>query len=110
MLKRLLPGGAGSGGANTKGIFYYPRNAFGQISTAYQEAAKKAGAEILLNARVVNINNGTGGQTVTLEMNGQQIKLQADQVFSTIPVTTLINLIDPKPPAEITQAANSLVV
>ena len=42
MIKRLLPGGAGSGGANTKGVFYYPRQGFGQIF-GDQAGAKAAG-------------------------------------------------------------------
>lgn len=34
VLRRLVPGGSGSGSAQPKGVFYYPRHGFGQISEA----------------------------------------------------------------------------
>ena len=53
MIKRLLPGG--SGGASTRGIFYYPRYGFGQISQALHEAAVASGADVQLGTTVVQI-------------------------------------------------------
>lgn len=106
MIKRLLPGG--SGGANTKGIFYYPRYGFGQITQALKDAASDAGAEIILGASVKNISRKDGISNVTLEKDGEISQIKASQIYSTIPVSTLISLLAPSVPVEIINAANSL--
>lgn len=108
MLKRLLPG-SGSGGANTKGIFYYPKYGFGQISQALQQAAKDAGAEIILAARICEIKLDKNSRYITLENDKGEIRqITADQIFSTIPVTALTRLIAPAAPDEVMTAANQL--
>ena len=108
MLKRLLPGGAGSGAANAKGVFYYPRRGYGQISEALGEAAVDAGAEIRLDAAVKRIALGDTTHQVELEHESHPATLEADHVWSTIPVTTLCRLADPTAPEHVVAAARSL--
>jgi protoporphyrinogen oxidase len=108
MLKRLLPGGAGSGGANTKGIFYYPRNGFGQISQSLHQAALSAGANVLLNTNVTEVRLGNGKPAVVVEGESGKQKIVADQIFSTIPVTILTKLVDIDVPEQVQDAAQSL--
>ncbi len=108
MLKRLLPGGSGSGAANAKGIFYYPRGGYGQISEALAEAATAAGADIRLGAQVKRIELQDGSHQVELEHAGQPHTLEADHVWSTIPVTTLARLANPTAPPDVLTAARSL--
>ncbi len=107
MLKRLLPG-SGSGGASTKGIFYYPRHGFGQICTALHEAAIRAGATVHLGATVREIRLTGPDRQVVFEQNGASHTLTSNQVYSTIPVTLLARLVDTPVPAEVTTAAESL--
>ena len=108
MIKRLMPWSAGSGGANTKGIFYYPRHGFGQICQAYAKAAEAAGVTIMLDSEITGISLQQGKPVVTLIKEGVQTSIESNQVFSTIPLTTLVKLIAPAPPAPISEAVSRL--
>jgi protoporphyrinogen oxidase len=89
------------------GRFFYPRRGYGQISEAYAKAAREAGAEIVLGARVqtVEIN---GAKRVRYEMDGRSAALDVDHVWSTIPITALAKCLQPAVPSEILQAAESI--
>lgn len=108
MLKRLIPGGTGTGAGNAKGIFYYPKNGYGQISEALAEAASSAGADIRLGAQVKRLVLADGHHRVELEHEGQPHILEAQHVWSTIPVTALARLADPSAPDDVVTAARSL--
>jgi len=107
MLKRLLPGG-GSGGASTKGIFYYPRYGFGQICTALHEAAIRAGATVHLGSTVREIRLSGPGRQVVFENNGTTRTVATNQIYSTIPVTLLTRLLDTPVPEEVVAASEAL--
>lgn len=108
MLKRLLPGGSGSGGANTKGIFYYPRKGFGQISQSLYQAAVSAGANVYLNTNVTEIRLNQEKPSVMVEGDAGRQEISADQIFSTIPATVLTKLVNVDVPEIVQQAASSL--
>lgn len=108
MIRRLLPGGTGSGGANTKGIFYYPRRGFGQISTALLEACERAGVDVRLQTTVKQINLDAGARTVVVEGPRGEETVAATQVYSTIPLSLLTRLITTEVPSTVAQAADSL--
>jgi len=91
------------------GRFYYPLHGYGQISEAYCQAARAAGANILLNARVHAVEtdrNAVGA--VQYERDGALATLPADQVWSTIPITVLARSLNPPPPPEYLRAASSI--
>ena len=108
MLKRLLPGSTGSGGANTKGIFYYPRNGFGQISQSLHQAALSAGANVLLNTNISEVRLQGEKPVVIVEGKSGRQEIVADQIYSTIPVTVLAQLVDIDVPQHVETAARSL--
>ena len=108
MLKRLLPMGGGSGGASTKGIFYYPRYGFGQISRALHDAAVAAGATIHLGATVKKISLQNGNSNVVTSDGTSIQKIPTDQIYSTIPITLLTRLVDTPVPSEVVKASDSL--
>ena len=108
MLKRLIPGGGSSGGASTKGVFYYPRGGYGQICERLREAAIEAGAEIHLDAAVKKLALGEGHHRVEGERGGQPFSFEAEHVWSTIPVTVLAGLVEPGAPETVVAAARSL--
>ncbi len=108
MLKRLLPGGAGSGSAQPKGVFYYPRKGFGQISEALAHAARRAGAELRLEATLKQIALRDDGARIEFEHEAKPQSLDARHVWSTIPVTALAGLVSPGPPEPVREAARSL--
>lgn len=93
------------------GRFYYPRRGYGQITEAYADAARELGAELLLQTRVTSIQrmeNGKQGWRVTAVQNDRPLTIEADQIWSTIPITLLSRLITPPPEAAVLDAANGI--
>ena len=109
MLRRLLPGGTGSGAAQAKGVFYYPRQGFGQICEALRTAAVRAGADVRLCSTITAIRiHADAADVVVSARSGNQQVLRASQVFSTIPVTLLSQLVVPVAPEPVRRAAERL--
>ncbi len=108
MLKRLLPGGSGTGSAQPKGVFHYPRRGFGQISDTLLEAARDAGAEVLLEAELKQVGVARNGTRIEFEHEGHLRAMEAQNVWSTIPVTGLVGLLEPSAPEPVREAARSL--
>jgi protoporphyrinogen oxidase len=86
------------------GRFYYPRRGYGQISRSYADAARQLGASILLGTTVRRVKLGPPHQ-VTVEAEGGSRVIEADHVWSTIPITLLTGLLDPPPPADVVDAS-----
>lgn len=104
-MARMLPGMKGP----TTGRFYYPRRGFGQISTAMVERATAAGADFRFNADVTRISHGHGRVTgLWLKEKGRERRIDSDQIFSTIPLTAAVRLMDPPPPPDVVEAAKSI--
>ena len=100
--KVLKPPGAGR--------FYYPRRGYGQISEAFAEGAKQAGATLLTAHSAVSLErpNGSGRWKVRVESASGVRVLEADHVWSTLPVTLAAKMMRPEPPEEIANAANAI--
>lgn len=95
ILQRLLPA-ARSRERKSKGYFSYPRHGFGQISQAYLRSASQQGVHFILNARIQQVEIEQGRpHVVRFESGGQNFAISADQVWSTIPITTLAELLHP---------------
>lgn len=91
---------------NSKNYFYYPRSGYGQISEAICDAALKHGAEVKFGSKVKEVrlkNNKV--RTVSYENNSAECTIDADYVWSTIPISLLVRSLRPAPPDEITLAA-----
>lgn len=109
LLRRLLPGGAGTGAARSRGTFFYPRNGYGQISERLADAAAEAGARLMLGTAVRRMRRlPGGGLEVTVETDGTERTLAADHVWSTIPAAALARLWNPPAPREVLAAAANL--
>ncbi len=109
MVKRLIPGAGGKGARGRKGIFYYPRHGYGQISEALRSAAERAGARLRLGTTASRIDLGTPGEhRLSTTSQGATETVTSEHIWSTIPVTTLVRLVQPPAPAEITGAASRL--
>jgi protoporphyrinogen oxidase len=113
----ILPGF----GATGAGRFFYPRHGFGQISQALAQEVKRLGGEVRLSTRVqaINIEHGRPGSVLVgpskapeSEKSQQPLShgetITTDFVFSTIPVTILVNCLRPKPPSEVSQACQQI--
>ncbi|MFQ5466081.1 MAG: FAD-dependent oxidoreductase [Thermodesulfobacteriota bacterium] len=91
------------------GVFYYPKSGFGEITEAMATAAEEAGAEFVLGSEVTRVAlDGGDGCSVTVTGAGKERVLDADMVWSTIPVTTLAGIITPAAPPEVTAAAGEI--
>ncbi len=105
-MARMLPGLKG----RTTGKFYYPRQGFGQISAKMAEAARARGANLTLQCDIARIERD--GNRVTgvwiRDKNGNEQRRDTTQVLSTIPLTTLVRLMDPPPPPEVLEAAGNI--
>ncbi len=92
------------------GRFYYPRYGIGQISTSLYEAATNAGANFYLNTKVETIQmNDNNVDTVFVSgTNSQNLSYRPDYVWSTIPLPTLVRLVNPPAPAPILHASDNI--
>jgi protoporphyrinogen oxidase len=101
LLARLLrkPPGAGR--------FFYPRRGFGQIAEAYAEAARQAGACIHMETEVQGLEEipGLGWRVRFKTTNGEE-SMEANGVFSTIPLAALVRVLTAPP--GILEAARAL--
>lgn len=89
------------------GRFFYPRGGFGQISRAIGDEARKLGVKLELNSTVQKIELGEN-QVVTFETNGKSESIEVDYVWSTIPLTVLAKIVEPKAPAEVIEASRKI--
>ena len=91
------------------GRFYYPRRGYGQISQCLYEAAREAGAEFKFGARVTAIQReGNQIKTVRYQRGGEEFEIPTRIVWSTIPITYLLQGMRPEPPPEVLESASSI--
>lgn len=94
------------------GRFFYPRRGYGQISEAYADAARQLDAELMLETRVSSIRPRKDGEQtgwiLTATQNDRSLTLDADMVWSTIPITLLSRLVTPQPERAVLDAASSI--
>jgi len=103
---RLLPGLR----SETAGRFYYPRKGFGQITQAMADKAVEQGAQFTFGADITRIERQ--GNTVTAvwtkDAAGGEARHESDMLMSTIPLTSIVRLMDPPPPPEVVEAAKAM--
>jgi protoporphyrinogen oxidase len=91
------------------GRFYYPRRGFGQISQCLFEAAREAGAEFKFGARVSAIEReGNRIKAVRYQLGGEEFEVPTRIVWSTIPITLLLQGMRPEPPPHVLEAASRI--
>ncbi len=91
------------------GRFFYPRHGYGQICERIADAAQKAGAEIHFQTRVTAIEReGNRVRGVHVHKNGKEDFLQADVVWSTLPISLITRGMRPGPPDDVLAAAEGL--
>jgi protoporphyrinogen oxidase len=97
------------GGATTKarhldGSFYYPKHGYGQIAEATADALGRE--HIRTGARITEL--GRSGDRIDRLVVNDEDPVEVDRVVSTLPLTLLIALLRPAPPAEIRRMADSM--
>lgn len=99
MAKRVLSGAQGTGRN-----FWYPRRGYGQITEALVEGAKRTGAVVRLGTVVTDLSLGDHQVAATL---GDGEVLEADMIWSTLPITAMARMTAGAPP-EVGAAASAL--
>jgi len=91
-------------------IFFYPRKGFGQISNQLYDATRNAGVTFHLGARVTSLQmNGRVIDTISsCASDGQMLTYRPDYVWSTIPMPSLVQLIQPQAPSSVIEAAQNI--
>jgi len=88
--------------------YLYPRHGIGQVSDRLAEAARERGADLRVRHRVTKVTEVEGGIEVTAAHRGTRVSFRADRVLSTLPVTHLVRMLRPRPPATILAAAERI--
>jgi len=102
-MAKMLPGLR----SETAGRFFYPKEGFGQIVSAMAQKAKGNGANFEFGANISRIERD-GNRVVAIwkTENGSEVRHAVDTVWSTIPITALVRLLDA--PKEVQDAANAI--
>ncbi|MEE9426554.1 MAG: FAD-dependent oxidoreductase [Paracoccaceae bacterium] len=104
-MMRLLPGLRSA----TAGRFYYPRKGFGQISGEMLEVANTNGADFRLNTEITRIRREGNRVVAVYTKDGKvETREESDLILSSIPLTTLVSLMDPPAPAAVVEAAKAI--
>ncbi|MHA2231477.1 MAG: FAD-dependent oxidoreductase, partial [Candidatus Hodarchaeales archaeon] len=91
------------------GRFFYPKDGFGQIAESLYHEAKSAGAKFYLNAKLISLRrNGKRIRSVCSNQDGKPTEHFAEYVWSTIPITTLVQSFRPEPPASVLLATHNI--
>jgi protoporphyrinogen oxidase len=100
------------GSQNAKSLikeFDYPILGPGMMWERTQELIEAKGGIVQLNTRVKRISrSGKRIESITVEQNGKTQQIEADRFISTMPVTALLQCLDPLPPPAVIAAAKGL--
>jgi protoporphyrinogen oxidase len=90
--------------------FDYPRLGPGQMWERFQEAVSARGAEVTMNSDVVAIHHDGNGHVVSVTMKGPrgEMRTPISHLISSMPLPTLIQRLDPAPPASVLETAQQL--
>jgi protoporphyrinogen oxidase len=89
--------------------FLYPRLGPGQMWEAFRDWVGDRGIETRVNNRVVAIRHAAGRATsVVVRTDGHDTEHEVDGVLSSIPLSELIESLDPPAPVEVRAAARQL--
>ncbi len=100
------------GSQNAKSLikeFDYPILGPGMMWERTQQILQSQGAPVELNTTVTRIEReGTRIKSITARHDAQTIQIFSDHFISSMPVTALLNLLDPPPPENVLIAARKL--
>ena len=89
--------------------FYYPRFGINMIYAAMEKITKEKGNSVLTNVKITKIRHQNGLVTsLDYEVNGMKQTVPVDNLISSMPITELIELFEPQPPADVLNAARAL--
>lgn len=100
------------GSQNAKSLikeFDYPILGPGMMWERCQEILESQDAPVQMNTKVISIEReGTQIRSITARQGDKTIQISSDQFISTMPVTALVNRLNPPPPDYVLEAARGL--
>lgn len=88
--------------------FIYPESGIGRISERLKEELER-GNEVFTNTSVERISHSNGRlESIEVKTHGQTSKVFGDEFISSMPITKLVGMLDPSPPAAVLEAAAKL--
>ncbi len=107
-IRKALFNYSGRGVFTLANEFLYPPLGIGQIAERLKVEIEQSG-RVLTNARIVRINHsGYKIDYITSRTGSQTNMYKGNEFISSIPVATLVQLLYPKPPTEVLDAASRL--
>lgn len=89
--------------------FYYPLRGPGMMWQRFQEVIEARGGQVRLNSEVTGLKRENGRiASVTCTDGDKMMAVSVDHLISSMPVSRLVALLDPKAPAEVLDAAQGL--
>ncbi|HEX2964301.1 MAG TPA: NAD(P)/FAD-dependent oxidoreductase [Syntrophorhabdaceae bacterium] len=89
--------------------FDYPRLGPGMMWEGFKNEVECRGGEMLLNTKVTRFNSANGRIVSVEAHNGKgEYTICGDSFFSSVPLRSLIRLLDPPVPSEVSEAAEKL--
>jgi protoporphyrinogen oxidase len=90
--------------SHVEGRFYYPRLGIGAIADALAAACGEG--TIHTGAQITGLNH-SDGRITSVEVNRDR-RIDVDQVVSSLPLTLTLRMLDPAPPREILELAETI--
>lgn len=88
---------------------YYPDTGYAEISEKIADKILQAGGRILLRCRAGGVSlPADGGVRVQCAQDGQEMVLPGSHVISTLPLSVLLPMLNPRPTAEVLDSAGNL--
>jgi protoporphyrinogen oxidase len=89
--------------------FRYPRLGPGQMWEAFRDRVEVAGIPVYVNHRCVSLlHSGGRVERVVVQTNGSQMSYAVDGVLSSIPLSELVQSLEPRAPDDVLAAAQRL--
>ena len=89
--------------------FHYPSKGPGMMWEAFADRISKSGGSVEYNANAISLkHNGTQIISLGVKISEESKDFNSGNIISSMPIDELINKLEPAPPENITNAANSL--
>ncbi len=89
--------------------FYYPALGIGRISDRLKEEIEKHNNDVFTDTAVEHVNHADLRiKSISVRKDGRMITIPADEFISSIPITKLIGMFRPAPPAPVREAVAKL--
>ena len=110
-IKNSLPGKKKSAPKTLSEEFLYPKVGPGEFYSGLQKACLARGGKFRFDTKVVRIRHD-GREVLAVEteatLTGEKTMVEADYLFSSMPLPDIIRILEPRPPEYVARAASQL--